>query len=215
MYESLKPGTVNYVGANVDTIWSRMFYHVWWPGQGNDPMYLANTSMNQVRNNYYENNYTPHMYTNGKDSGSNTTSWKNDPKNFLNNVGIHEIKISGSQSGNTIDFNISSSSVKNTKQGEDIRLFVATVMDEVIYPNSPNGLTSHHHSVIEMLLNNTGKKISFVNGVEYLEIFNWTIPESWLNHRLISFDSNDLSVIAWIQNYTSKEILQVAEFNFD
>ena len=90
-----------------------MFYHVWWPGQGNDPMYLANTSMNQVRNNYYENNYTPHMYTNGKDSGSNTTSWKNDPKNFLNNVGLHEIKISGSQSGNTIDFNISSSSVKN------------------------------------------------------------------------------------------------------
>ena len=215
MYESLKPGTVNYVGANVDTIWSRMFYHVWWPGQGNDPMYLANTNMNQVRNNYYENNYTPHMYTNGKDSGSNTTSWKNDPKNFLNNVGLHEIKISGSQSGNTIDFNISSSSVKNSKQGEDIRLFVATVMDEVIYPNSLNGLTSHHHSVIEMLLNNTGKKISFVNGVEYLEMFNWTIPESWLNHRLISFDSNDLSVIAWIQNYTSKEILQVAEFNFD
>ena len=215
MYESLKPGTVNYVGANVDTIWSRMFYHVWWPGQGNDPMYLANTSMNQVRNNYYENNYTPHMYTNGKDSGSNTTSWKNDPKNFLNNVGIHEIKISGSQSGNTIDFNINSSSVKNSQQGEDIRLFVAIVMDEVIYPNSPNGLTSHRHSVIEMLLNNTGKKISFVNGVEYLEMFNWTIPESWLNHRLISFDSNDLSVIAWIQNYTSKEILQVAEFNFD
>ena len=192
-----------------------MSYHVWWPGQGNDPMYLANTSMNQVRNNYYGNNYTPHMYTNGIDSGSNTTTWKNDPNIFINEVGLHEIKILGTQSGNSINFNISSSSVRNSKQGADIRLFVATVMDKVNYPNSPNGLTNHHSSVIELLLNNTGKKISFINGVDYIETFNWTIPDKWLNHSLLSFDSRDLSVIAWIQDYNSKKILQVAEFNFD
>jgi hypothetical protein len=192
-----------------------MSYHVWWPGQGNDPMYLANTSMNQARNNYYGNNYTPHMFTNGTDSGSNTTNWKNDPKNFLNDVGLHEIKISGTQSGHSIDFTISSSAVKNSEEGVDVRLFVATVMDRVNYPNSYNGLTDHHSSVIELLLGNTGKKISYINGVDYIENFNWSIPDSWLSHRLISFDNNDLSVIAWVQDYTSKQILQVAEFNFD
>jgi hypothetical protein len=88
-------------------------------------------------------------------------------------------------------------------------------MDRVNYPNSYNGLTDHHSSVIELLLGNTGKKISYINGVDYIENFNWSIPDSWLNHRLISFDNNDLSVIAWVQNYTSKQILQVAEFNFD
>ena len=155
------------------------------------------------------------MFTNGMDSGSNTTKWKNDPNIFINEVGLHEIKISGMQSGNSIDFNISSSSVKNSKQGTDIRLFVATVMDKVDYPNSSNGLTTHHSSVIELLLNNTGKKISYINGVDYVETFNWSIPDKWLNHSLISFDSNDLSVIAWIQDYNSKRILQVAEFNFD
>ncbi|MDB9884330.1 hypothetical protein OAD01_01440 [Candidatus Marinimicrobia bacterium] len=192
-----------------------MSYHVWWPGQGNDPMYLANTNMNQVRNNYYQNNYTPHMFTNGKDSGSNTATWKNDPKDFINNIALHDIKISGTQSDNAIDFSITSSSVKNSKQSEDIRLFVATVMDKVNFPNSSNGLTDHRYSVIELLLTNAGKKISFINGVDFIETFNWSIPERWLKHSLLTFNNKDLSVIAWIQDYKSKEILQVTEFNFD
>jgi hypothetical protein len=192
-----------------------MFYHVWWPGQGNDPMYLANTSMNRARNNYYGNNYTPHMYTNGTDSGSNTTNWKNDPKDFLNEVGLHEIRITGSQSENSIDVKIVSSSVKTSNEDDDIRLFVATVMDRVNYQNSYNGLTDHYSAVIELLLGNTGKKISYIGSVNYVENFNWSIPDTWLKHNLISFDNDDLSVIAWIQNYNTKKILQVAEFNFN
>ena len=46
MNTSLKPGTTLYVGTAIDTIWSQIYYHVWWPGQGNDPMYLMNQSMN-------------------------------------------------------------------------------------------------------------------------------------------------------------------------
>ena len=110
-------------------MWTRIFYHVWWPGQGNDPMYLANTSMNRDRNNYYGNNYTPHMYTNVKDSGSNTNNWKNDPRTYLNEVGLYEILIDGTQSGNSIDFNVTSSSISNSSS--DIRLYVATVMGHV------------------------------------------------------------------------------------
>ena len=110
-------------------MWTRIFYHVWWPGQGNDPMYLANISMNRDRNNYYVNNYTPHMYTNGKDSGSNTNNWKNDPRTYLNEVGLYEILIDGTQSGNSIDFNVTSSSISNSSS--DIRLYVATVMGHV------------------------------------------------------------------------------------
>ena len=97
---------MNYVGYEIDTIWTQIYYHVWWPGQGNDPMYLANTSMNRTRNNYYENNYTPHMFTNGKDSGSNTTNWKNDPKSYLDNVGLYGVRISGIQLGNDISFDV-------------------------------------------------------------------------------------------------------------
>ncbi|MEE3196422.1 MAG: hypothetical protein VX260_05640, partial [Candidatus Neomarinimicrobiota bacterium] len=124
-------------------------------------MYLANTNMNRTRNNYYDNNYTPHMFTNGKDSGSNTTTWKNDPKNYLNTIGLHEIYISGYQSDNDIDFNVTSSSIKNTVSGQDVRLFIATVMDLVKYQNSPNGLIDHHNAVIEQIVGDAGKKMSY------------------------------------------------------
>ena len=53
------------------------------------------------------------------------------------------------------------------------------------------------------------------NGVDFIETFNWSIPERWLKHSLLTFNNKDLSVIAWIQDYKSKEILQVTEFNFD
>jgi hypothetical protein len=88
-------------------------------------------------------------------------------------------------------------------------------MDKVNFPNSSNGLTDHRYSVIELLLTNAGKKISFINGVDFIETFNWSIPERWLKHSLLTFNNKDLSVIAWIQDYKSKEILQVTEFNFD
>ena len=178
-------------------------------------MYLANTNMNRIRNNYYENNYTPHMFTNGKDSGSNTTNWKNDPKNYLNKIGLHEISISGYQSGNDIAFNVTSSSIKNTPSGQDIRLFIATVMDLVKYQNSPNGLIDHHNAVIEQIVGDAGKKMSFISGVNYTETFNWSIPTTWVNHSDITWDSDGLKVVAWIQNYTTKEIFQVSELNFD
>ena len=196
-------------------MWHQIFYHVWWPGQGNDPMYLANTSMNRSRNNYYNNNYTPHMYTNGKDSGSNPNNWKEDPKSYLSNVGLYDISIKGIQSGNSIDFEISSSSLVNTGSSTNIRLFIATVMGMVKYPNSPNGLTEHHNAVIDLIIGNEGKKMSYISGVDYIESFNWSMPTNWINHNSINWNSEDIKVVVWIQNFNSKEILQVTSLDFD
>ena len=214
MNTSLKPGTTLYVGTAIDTIWSQIYYHVWWPGQGNDPMYLMNQSMNRARNNYYENNYTPHMYTNGKDSGSGTATWISDPKTYLEEVGLYEINLSGSQSGNEISFDVKMNAIETTPTSQDLRLFVATVMDTVHYPASPNGLTEHHNPVIALLTGNTGKQMKFISGITYTESFTWSMPSDWINHADISWKSSGLKAVAWIQNYKSKEILQVNEFGF-
>ena len=72
----------------MDSVWSQIFYHVWWPGQGNDPMYLINQQMNRDRNNYYGNNYTPHLYSNGRDSGSNPATWRDDARNITNEISL-------------------------------------------------------------------------------------------------------------------------------
>jgi len=206
---------VNYVGYGLDSIWTQIYYHVWWPGQGNDPMYLANTSMNRTRNNYYGNSYTPHMFTNGKDSGSNTTNWKNDPKGYLNDVSLYGVRISGIQSGNDISFDVELNAVKSTSSSRDLRLFIATVMDTVKYDKSPNGLLVHHNAVIDLLTGDTGKSIKLISGAVTKESFSWSMRTEWINHSDLTYNMSGLKVVAWIQDYSNKEILQVNELNFD
>ena len=206
---------MNYVGYGLDTMWTQIYYHVWWPGQGNDPMYLANTSMNITRNNYYENNYTPHMFTNGKDSGSNTTNWKNDPKKYLDDVGLYGVRISGNQSGNDISFDVELDAVKSPSSSRDLRLFIATVMDTVKYFGSANGLTEHHNAVIDLITGDTGKSIKLISGVVTKESFSWSMRTEWINHSDLTYNMSGLKVVAWIQDYSNKEILQVNELNFD
>ena len=206
---------MNYVGYGLDSIWTQIYYHVWWPGQGNDPMYLANTSINRTRNNYYENNYTPHMFTNGKDSGSNTTNWKNDPKGYLNDVSLYGVRISGIQSGNDISFDVELNAVKSTSSSRDLRLFIATVMDTVKYDKSPNGLLVHHNAVIDLLTGDTGKSIKLISGAVTKESFSWSMRTEWINHSDLTYNMSGLKVVAWIQDYSNKEILQVNELNFD
>ena len=206
---------MNYVGYGLDTIWTQIYYHVWWPGQGNDPMYLANTSINRTRNNYYENNYTPHMFTNGKDSGSNTTNWKNDPKSYLDNVGLYGVRISGIQLGNDISFDVELDAVKSTSSSRDLRLFIATVMDTVKYDKSPNGLLVHHNAVIDLLTGDTGKSIKLISGAVTKESFSWSMRTEWINHSDLTYNMSGLKVVAWIQDYKNKEVLQVNELNFD
>lgn len=206
---------MNYVGYGLDTMWTQIYYHVWWPGQGNDPMYLANTSMNITRNNYYENNYTPHMFTNGKDSGSNTTNWKNDPKKYLDDVGLYGVRISGNQSGNDISFDVELDAVKSPSSSRDLRLFIATVMDTVKYFGSANGLTEHHNAVIDLITGDTGKSIKLFSGVVTKESFSWSMRTEWINHTDLTYNMSGLKVVVWIQDYSNKEILQVNELNFD
>ena len=155
------------------------------------------------------------MYTDTKDSPSNPYLWSEGPNSYLSNIILFVITIKGVQSGNIIGFEVSSSSVMNTGSSTNIRLYIATVMGLVKYPNSPNGLTEHHNAVIELITGNEGKKMSYISGVDYIESFNWSMPNNWINHNSINWKSEDIKVVAWIQNYNSKEILQAVSFDFD
>ena len=54
-------------------------------------MYALNTSMNRTRSDYYQGNYTPHMFTNGFDSGSSLNAWVEHPKKYMNEVSFLEL----------------------------------------------------------------------------------------------------------------------------
>ena len=206
--------SVNSISAELDSIWSRIYYHVWWPSPGNDPMYALNPELNRSRSAYYEGSFTPHMFTNGLDSGSSLNLWLEDPKKYLNTVSTYNILHKGSRINDRIDFIVTSTNMKNSDSTSDIRLFVAAVMAKVVYPGSFNGMYEHKNVVMEQLLGNSGKRINYIANVDYVESFNWSIPEVWKNNPDIKWSIGSLKVVSWIQDYNSKEILQSAELNF-
>jgi len=205
---------VNSISAELDSIWSRIYYHVWWPSPGNDPMYALNPDLNRTRSEFYAGNFTPHMFTNGLDSGSSLNSWLDDPKKYLNTVSTYEISFQGAKSDNTLGFEVTTNSMKNIDDSSDIRLFVATVMEKVVYPGSFNGMYEHKNVVIDQLLGNSGKKIQYIANSNYTDYFNWSMPEAWKNNSEIRWSNSNLKVVVWIQDFSSKEILQSSEFKF-
>ena len=206
--------SVNSISAELDSIWSRIYYHVWWPSPGNDPMYALNPELNRSRSAYYEGSFTPHMFTNGLDSGSSLNLWLEDPKKYLNTVSTYNILYKGSRIDDRIDFMVTTTNMKNNDSTSDIRLFVAAVMAKVVYPGSFNGMYEHKNVVMEQLLGNSGKRINYIANVDYVESFNWSIPEVWKNNPDIKWSIGSLKVVSWVQDYNSKEILQSAELNF-
>ena len=206
--------SVNSISAELDSIWSRIYYHVWWPSPGNDPMYALNPELNRSRSAYYEGSFTPHMFTNGLDSGSSLNLWLEDPKKYLNTVSTYNILYKGSRIDDRIDFMVTTTNMKNSDSTSDVRLFVAAIMAKVVYPGSFNGMYEHKNVVMEQLLGNSGKRINYIANVDYVESFNWSIPEVWKNNPDIKWSIGSLKVVSWVQDYNSKEILQSAELNF-
>ncbi len=177
-------------------------------------MYALNTSMNRTRSDYYQGNYTPHMFTNGLDSGSSLNAWVEDPKKYMNEVSSIEFSFEGINNNDKYNFSITAKSLINTENSTDLRLFIAPVLGKVVYPGSYNGLYEHHNVIIEQLTGNTGKSINFLADVDYVETFSWSIPTQWVDNTQLKWNSNTIKIITWIQNYNTKEILQAAEFAF-
>tara|TARA_B100000575_G_C22805290_1_gene474885 strand:- start:55 stop:588 length:534 start_codon:yes stop_codon:yes gene_type:complete len=177
-------------------------------------MYALNPELNRSRSSYYQGSFTPHMFTNGFDSGSNLNSWLDDPKKYLNTVSIYDISFNGSRNEDKLAFEIVTSSMKNINDSKDIRLYVAVVIAKVVYPGSFNGMYEHKNVVVEQLLGNLGKRINYIANSDYLENFNWSMPEAWSNNNEIRWSASNIKVVSWIQDFQSKEILQSAEFKF-
>ena len=177
-------------------------------------MYALNTSMNRTRSDYYQGNYTPHMFTNGFDSGSSLNAWVEDPKKYMNEVSFIELSFQGAINNDNYNFAITAKSLINTDDSSDLRLFVAPVLGKVVYPGSYNGMYEHHNVIIEQLTGNSGKSIKFLANVDYTETFSWSIPSQWIDNTQLRWNSSTIKVIAWVQNYRTKEILQAADFTF-
>ena len=127
---------------------------------------------------------------------------------------IQSAKPNNLNNNDNYNFAITAKSLINTDDSSDLRLFVAPILGKVVYPGSYNGMYEHHNVIIEQLTGNSGKSIKFLANVDYTETFSWSIPSQWVDNTQLRWNSSTIKVIAWVQNYRTKEILQAADFTF-
>ena len=187
------------MNANPDKV-VLLSYHVWWPG-ANDPMYLANSTQNRARTNYYGVNAVPDTALDGDVSGDGEGQSQIDsryatPSPFDvdlayyldagNNLNIHlQITATQAVSGNLV-------------------AHIVAIEKYIDYGSPPgnNGESVFHNTVRHMLPNENGTALpaSFNVGDTY------EVNVSWTADNFINLD--ELAVVALIQDASTKDIQQ-------
>ena len=197
---------------NADKIIS-IKYHMNWPAPGNDPMYLHNTVDNNARRSYYGIQTIPQVQMEGN-------WWDGMPSqvtqyliNSAYNIGSpFDIKVHHELSPNADSIYISTLvQATDNVSSSDMRAFVV-VIEKHIHFNSPpgtNGEKDFYNVMVKMLPTNTGYILpsSFSTG-DYVFFSN-----SWKLENV--YNNDELEVVVFIQDYSSKVVFQAGVSSTD
>jgi len=182
-------------------------YHVWWPAPGNDPMYLANTTENSARTNYYNINSVPHVqldgnYFNGQPS--QVTQAKINaaaavPASF--DIQVQQIL---SANEDSIYVNVI---VEATEAVSGNMVAQVAVIEKHIHFSTPpgtNGEKDFYNVMKKMLPSSSGTVLppSMAAGDYVILQYSWALENV--------YDNNELAVVAFVQNNGNKAIYQAA-----
>jgi hypothetical protein len=177
-------------------------YHGWWPGANNDPFYLWNTTENAARFNYYGVTGVPAGFLNGRTTVPQSASSLRSSIRSLRAVPAPcSITLQAcSSTPTTVEFSgtivASDSALSNT------RLFVALISNLVTASGGGNGETQFPSVLRDLWPTSDGQTISVARGGSYN--FSGTLNKD------ASWNAADLSVVAFVQDYTSKWMHQAA-----
>ena len=220
----LDPTSSVYAGDLADE-WIILRYHVWWPSSG-DPYYDWNQAPVINREAYYDAGYVPHMYTNGNvDSAGTATTWRTNARAAINQPTFFKIDINGSRNGYNISGNVRVTSSADISDVSGFKLYVAVTHDNSTY-NAPNGQTVFDQTFVDFLSGNIidGQQVYFdaINlgaGETLNKVFNWTMDSSWPNDSGVSWNIQDLNLVAFVQfdgaGQNNKKVYQVEALAFD
>lgn len=183
-------------------------YHVWWPGV--DPMYNYNTSEVQTRVNYY--NWSPlgvpHVRLDGTwfitPSTGNVTTIRNTIRSHYFQSSPCTIDFAALATGETSVTVIGTITAEEDMLAPNLRLFAILVSDTQQYSSPPgsNGETLFPHVFRDFWPSATGQAFSLSAGQTY--DFSGTL------NRQAAWDIDNLTVLVFVQDYTSKQIHQSA-----
>lgn len=178
-------------------------YHVWWPSSG-DPYYNFNVSENTSRNNYYSNNYTPHLFVDGNiDGHEQYGSWAGLIENENANFSTLVMRLSGNFNPDTDTGSVTVQIIVEMIPGlSNLKLRVALTESEIHW-NAPNGIGVHNQTFRDMMPSAGGQAVTLVEGdtVEYTYTFVTRSPMNYENCELV----------AYIQSDQNKNVLQAVK----
>jgi len=201
------PAFDSLIDANIDRL-AVIKYHTRWP-LATDPMYLSNAASIDARTDFYNVATVPTAILDGNRFFSAPSGINQNIINQLLNIPPHfEMQI---ESGvhpvdNKITVRVEGEAVSSL--GGDLRLFVALVEKETRFdaPPGTNGETHFHHVLKKFLTDASGLNLGDVGIGSH---FDYTFDSQSTDNQGIE----NLSAIAWIQNYNTHEVYQACKHN--
>ena len=215
----LDPAHENYVGVSTADKWFLINYHTYHPSWG-DPMYEflrgeeAEDDFCYVRfeeGSWYDISGVPTTYTNGSYSYVN----ENMASGPLSEMTPVQISLAGTTiDGPDIQVRVTISSSSDLTSNNSLYLFIAATLDNVDYEGY-NG-EKHHQDVFLGWINEglSGELLSITNK-EQAKSYSWQMPSNWPQNNFettwpqVEWDAANLRVVAFIQDQSTKEVLQV------
>jgi len=178
-------------------------YHWYYPSTS-DPYYQYNITENMARNNYYGNNYSPHLFVDGNiDAGYNTGLYGTRIRNEMALSAPLDIQIEGDfdptpRTGQLRITVAATDQITNT----NLKLRVGLI-ESRIYWSAPNGTQWHEQTFRDMIPGTAGTPLTIQRGqiLQFTQSFNCPAPLNWGNCEIVVF----------VQSDTGRRILQGAK----
>ncbi len=201
---SLNPALMAYLNSTNQPIVA-IKYQTWWPGT--DPMYNHNTTDVQARVNYYGVNGVPNSVIDGTDVGSPSNVNDGSVGTRAAVASPFDITVAHNMSadGSAVEFQVTATANAQVLTQNAV-MHTVIIEREILFNQAPgsNGETEFYSVMKKMMPSANGTALPAAMNVGDDITYN----DSWTHSNV--YQTNQLAVVVFIQDNTTKEVLQAA-----
>ncbi len=190
-------------------------YHVYWPGY--DPMYYHNSSEIMARNNYYGNEYTPHLFIDGfVDAQYFPSQWRYRISSEFDVPSLFTMNFEGlfDTVGMKGKLTCTIAHVENDTLPANVtlKLRYATVQNHIYYIGS-NGWSNHDETFLDMFPSTQGVNIGRPSPGDTI-VDTETFPlDPFVSPQHPVWAWGDIEIAAFLQDDATKKVYQAGKID--
>jgi hypothetical protein len=189
---------------NSDSTFLAIIRYHWYYPSNTDPWYLYNVTDNMARNNYYNNNYSPHAWADGNiDLGSSYSGWSASISTERRVSAPVTMSLIGTYNRDSLAGDLHINVIVDSDPAlNNLKLRVALTQSG-IHQSSPNGTSYHHQVFRDMFPSNSGLGVTLPVGDTLNYTVHFTTPTA--------LNPDSCQLVAFIQSDYNKRIIQAAK----